>query len=53
MYAWIWRHLPGPTAVRALTALLLLAGVLALLFYVVFPRAITVVPGQQVSVDGE
>ena len=52
MYAWIWHQLPGPTALRALTALLLVAGVLALLLLVVFPWAITVVPGQEVSVEG-
>ena len=39
MYGWIWRHLPGPVAVKALEALVLLAAVLALLFLVVFPWA--------------
>jgi hypothetical protein len=39
MYAWIWRHLPGPLAVRLVTAFLLVAAVLALLFFVVFPWA--------------
>jgi len=52
VYGWVWRHLPGPTAARALIALALLAGVLALLFYVVFPWAVPLVPGQDVSVDG-
>nr|BFE51537.1 hypothetical protein GCM10017745_49640 [Saccharothrix mutabilis subsp. capreolus] len=37
MYAWIWRHLPGPVPVRALTALLLAAGFAALLWYGLFP----------------
>lgn len=37
MYAWIWRHLPGPLPARSLTALLLLAGLVALLWYAVFP----------------
>ncbi len=37
MYAWIWRQLPGPTAVRVLEALLLVAAVVALLLFVVFP----------------
>ncbi len=37
MYTWIWRHLPGPTAVRTLEALLLFLIVVALLFFVVFP----------------
>ncbi|MGH3977666.1 MAG: hypothetical protein ACRDRZ_01495 [Pseudonocardiaceae bacterium] len=39
MYGWIWRHLPGPTAVRAVEALLLLVAVLAVLMFVVFPWA--------------
>lgn len=37
MYAWIWRHLPGPLPVRAATALLLVLAVAALLLFVVFP----------------
>jgi len=39
VYGWIWRHLPGPLAVRLFEALVLLAAVLALLFFVVFPWA--------------
>ena len=52
MYGWIWRHLPGPTGVRALIALVLVVGVLALLMLVAFPRAVTIVPGQVVSIEG-
>ncbi len=37
MYAWIWRHLPGPLAVRGTTALLLVLVVAALLLFAVFP----------------
>lgn len=37
MYGWIWRHLPGSTAARALEAVLLLVAVTALLLLVVFP----------------
>lgn len=37
MYAWIWRRLPGSTAVRVLEALLLIVAVVALLLFVVFP----------------
>ncbi|MDQ1752036.1 MAG: hypothetical protein QOE71_3092 [Pseudonocardiales bacterium] len=37
MYAWIWRRLPGPTALRLLQALLLIAAVSAVLLFVVFP----------------
>ncbi|MGY1633123.1 hypothetical protein ACI784_15600 [Geodermatophilus sp. SYSU D01186] len=37
MYSWIWRHLPGSTGTRAVTALLLVLAVAALLLFVVFP----------------
>jgi hypothetical protein len=37
MYVWIWRHLPGTTALRVLQAVLLIAAVCALLLFVVFP----------------
>ena len=37
MYPWIWRHLPGPLAVRVATALLLVLAVAALLLFLVFP----------------
>lgn len=39
MYGWIWRHLPGPTWLKAIEALLLAAGAVLLLFEVVFPWA--------------
>lgn len=39
MYSWIWRHLPGSTAVRLLQAVLLIAAVIAVLLFVVFPWA--------------
>lgn len=51
MYGWIWRHLPGPTPVRVGVALLLAALVVAVLFTVVFPWAVTLLPGQEVGVD--
>lgn len=51
MYAWIWRHLPGPVAVRVLTALLLVAGVVALLMFVVFPWAEPMLPFNDVAVQ--
>lgn len=50
MYAALWALLPGPTPVRALIALVLVALVLVLLFTVVFPWASQFVPGQEVSV---
>ena len=37
MYAWIWRQLPGPLAVRTATAVLLVLAVAALLLFAVFP----------------
>ncbi|SHN85721.1 hypothetical protein SAMN05660350_03816 [Geodermatophilus obscurus] len=37
MYPWIWRHLPGPLAVRVTTALVLVLAVAALLLFAVFP----------------
>jgi hypothetical protein len=37
MYGWIWRHLPGGTASKALLSLVLVLAVAALLLFVVFP----------------
>lgn len=37
MYGWIWRHLPGPLALRIVEAVVLVAAVIALLMFVVFP----------------
>ncbi len=37
MYPWIWRHLPGPLAMRVTTALVLVLAVAALLLFAVFP----------------
>ncbi|MBA0124084.1 hypothetical protein H0B56_00835 [Haloechinothrix sp. YIM 98757] len=50
MYAWLWRHLPGPRPVRALIALALIVGVIALLMLVVFPWAEPLLPFNNVSV---
>lgn len=50
MYAALWALLPGPTPVRILIAVVLVALLLVLLFTVVFPWASQVVPGQDVSV---
>jgi hypothetical protein len=49
MYGWIWRHLPGPLAVRIITAVLLVLGVLALLMFVVFPWAEPKLPFNNVT----
>ena len=37
MYSWIWRHLPGPVAVKLLETLIIILAVVALLFFVIFP----------------
>ncbi len=37
MYAWLWRHLPGPWPVWALIALVRFAAVVAALFLWGFP----------------
>ena len=52
MYTWIWRHLPGPTALRLLQALLLVAAVSALLLFVVFPWVEPRLPINDVTVNG-
>lgn len=37
MYAWLFRHLPGPLWVRILLSAAILAGVLLILVQAVFP----------------
>ncbi len=49
MYAWIWRHLPGPLAVKTLVALVLIAAVVALLLFVVFSRVEPLLPFNDVT----
>jgi hypothetical protein len=49
MYAWIWRHLPGPFAVRLTLATLLALGFVALLMFVVFPWAEPLLPFNNVT----
>ncbi|HEY0451625.1 hypothetical protein [Actinophytocola sp.] len=49
MYAWIWRHLPGPPAVRVGEAVLLAVGVIALLMFVVFPWLEPLLPFNNVT----
>ena len=51
MYVWIWRRLPGGLPGKMLGSLVLLAGVLALLFLLVFPWAERRLPFNDVSVD--
>ena len=51
MYAWLWRHLPGPTAVRVVIALALFVAVVAVLFVWVFPWIEPRLPFTDVTVD--
>lgn len=39
MYGWLWRHLPGPTGVKVVLALVLVLLVVAACFEWVFPLA--------------
>lgn len=52
MYTWIWRHLPGPVALRALQAAALAVAVTAALFLWVFPRVEAALPYSDVTVPG-
>ena len=51
MYGWIWRHLPGGTALRTAQALVLVLAVVALLMLVVFPWVEPRLPWNDVTVD--
>jgi hypothetical protein len=51
MYGWIWRILPGGTPIKLISALVLLAAVLALLFFVVFPVVEPHLPLNDVTVN--
>ncbi len=53
MYVWIWRHLPGPLAVKLLQTLLLILAVSMLLLFVVFPWIEPHLPINQVTVPGK
>jgi hypothetical protein len=44
MYGFIWRHLPGPLALRIVLALVLLLAVVAVLFVWVFPALAPIMP---------
>jgi hypothetical protein len=44
MYAWIFRHLPGPLWIRLLISVLLIAVVILVLMEYVFPLADQFVP---------
>lgn len=51
MYVWIWRRLPGGLLGKLAGSLVLLAGALALLFFLVFPWAERRLPFQDITVD--
>lgn len=51
MYAWIWGKLPGPLAVRLVTATVLVLAVVALLMFVVFPWVEPMLPFNDVAVQ--
>ena len=51
MYSWIWRHLPGPMAVRTGLAVVLAVGVIALLLFVVFPWLEPLLPFNNVTTE--
>lgn len=51
MYGWLWRRFPGGLVGKLLCSAVLLAGALALLFFVVFPRVEQLLPFQDVNVD--
>lgn len=52
MYTWIWRHLPGPLALRLLQTLILVAAVCGLLLFVIFPYLEPRLPFNDVTVNG-
>ncbi len=52
MYVWLWRRLPGPLALRALQALVLLGIAVTVLFVWVFPRVEAALPYSDVTVPG-
>lgn len=51
MYGWIWRHLPGGSLGRSLSAVVLVLVVVAVLFFVVFPWVEPRLPFQDVTVE--
>ncbi|MGZ4618544.1 MAG: hypothetical protein ACXV3F_07415 [Frankiaceae bacterium] len=52
MYRWLWRHLPGGTAVRAACAAAVVLAVMVTLFLVVFPAIESHVPLGNDTVSG-
>jgi hypothetical protein len=50
MYAWLWRHLPGPAAVRVLILLVLAGAVLVACFAWVYPALAPLMPFNDTTV---
>ncbi len=50
MYGWIWRKLPGRSALKTIEAVILAFAVVVLLFLVVFPWVAAHLPIDQVTV---
>jgi len=50
MYAWLWRHLPGPTVVRVLILAVAALAVLAACFVWVFPAIAPYMPFSETTV---
>jgi len=50
MYGWLWRHTPGPVAVRVLLLAVLTFAVLASCFLWVFPVVSPYMPFNQTTV---
>jgi hypothetical protein len=51
MYGWLWRHLPGSTAVRVGILVVLAATVVAVCFLWVFPAIAPLMPFNDITVE--
>lgn len=51
VYGWLWRTLPGPTAVRVLQVAVLAAGVVAACFLWLFPAIAPYLPLAPLTVE--
>lgn len=51
MYVWLWRHIPGGIPGKMLGSLLLFVGMVALLFFVIFPRVQNSLPFNDVTIN--
>ncbi len=52
MYAWLWRHLPGPIPVRVLIIVVVLAAFTVACFEFVFPAVSPLLPFENMVVGG-